>query len=462
MKFRYFSVVLALCFFDKTSAQILFNPSFDQLINDADDSCYYFVNPEMQNHQKDFFSFSDHNVRAEEKAEDSYFMTSYVFYEFTSISDSVPMRKSEQTTKENGDLILLQLYSWDVELMDWFAWRKWIHRYNTQGEKAYTFMLTYDKILNDWVKSSKESLSYDESGAKIYFTHEWNEDQKLWFLVNRTESQYDESEKVRVSARYRLDSNTNKWIGCCKNEYSYDVNGNNTQFIQYEWNSTTNDWIQWGKNEVSYDDEGNTELNIRYEWDNKIAEWEFVRKSEYNYNAEGDQFLDKFEWDISIDGWILKSMEENYYDNNGNRIIQVEYLWDSNTNSRIGSFKKICIYDDNGFNSVRINYTWDNEINNWKLRSKEFIDNSRVQTTGLDDFVENDVVLYPNPTDSYLNFSGISQSANIQIFSTHGILVKQLQFANETLDISNLPKGLFIITVNQQNQQLIKRKILKK
>ena len=76
-------------------------------------------------------------------------------------------------------------------------------------------------------------------------------------------------------------------------------------------------------------------------------------------------------------------------------------------------------------------------------------------------FDENKSVVYPNPTSSILNFSGISEIQNIKIIDLYGriILDKNLEATQEpNIDVNQLQSGTYIAIINND----LKVKFLKK
>lgn len=64
------------------------------------------------------------------------------------------------------------------------------------------------------------------------------------------------------------------------------------------------------------------------------------------------------------------------------------------------------------------------------------------------------VAFFPNPTKGELNISGTSAIVNVEIYSVHGAKQKQLAGDNiSQINISELPKGLYLITTTDVNGQ---------
>ena len=71
---------------------------------------------------------------------------------------------------------------------------------------------------------------------------------------------------------------------------------------------------------------------------------------------------------------------------------------------------------------------------------------------GIDDQITSAIRFYPNPTNDIINFSGMTRDLNISI---NDMLGKQVLFTsvsmNETLDVSNLEKGMYFLNFEGSN-----------
>ncbi|AZQ65560.1 carbohydrate-binding protein [Flammeovirga pectinis] len=84
--------------------------------------------------------------------------------------------------------------------------------------------------------------------------------------------------------------------------------------------------------------------------------------------------------------------------------------------------------------------------------------NSRVLS--LEDELQG-VAMYPNPVKNTLNFSGLSSIASIKVYNTIGIKVLSENVTN-SLDISSLQNGIYIVEVIQDNRRMVKKIIINK
>ena len=66
--------------------------------------------------------------------------------------------------------------------------------------------------------------------------------------------------------------------------------------------------------------------------------------------------------------------------------------------------------------------------------------------------------IFPNPADNSFTVSGINEVQQLKIYSIDGRLVKQEAVScSQSIDISELPQGLYYVNINKLNFKLIKQ-----
>ena len=73
-----------------------------------------------------------------------------------------------------------------------------------------------------------------------------------------------------------------------------------------------------------------------------------------------------------------------------------------------------------------------------------------------------ETILYPNPTNGNFTLKGLKNNATISIFDTKGTEVAYFQSLNETetFEVTHLQKGLYFLTIKNENQPTITKKLL--
>ncbi|WP_417607970.1 T9SS type A sorting domain-containing protein [Owenweeksia hongkongensis] len=86
-----------------------------------------------------------------------------------------------------------------------------------------------------------------------------------------------------------------------------------------------------------------------------------------------------------------------------------------------------------------------------------------VQGVGLEEEILIEVDVYPNPTSHVLNLENLTQKGTITLYNLSGKLLLQKAFKGESaqLDLSSLPKGVYLLELKSENDGRIFRKVMK-
>ncbi|KQR93794.1 propanediol utilization protein [Chryseobacterium sp. Leaf180] len=74
----------------------------------------------------------------------------------------------------------------------------------------------------------------------------------------------------------------------------------------------------------------------------------------------------------------------------------------------------------------------------------------------------NGIQMYPNPATEVLNITKVSDKANYKIYSAAGQLVGRGNVTDGKINITNLIKGAYVITIDEKGQDVFKSKFIKK
>ena len=84
-----------------------------------------------------------------------------------------------------------------------------------------------------------------------------------------------------------------------------------------------------------------------------------------------------------------------------------------------------------------------------------------VNLSGLSSITDLGLTVYPNPTTSILNVEGMHTTDIIQLFDLQGILMLTGYLQTNTLDISTLEKGVYLLRITRDGKHVQTTKILK-
>ncbi len=135
-------------------------------------------------------------------------------------------------------------------------------------------------------------------------------------------------------------------------------------------------------------------------------------------------------------------------------------------------FTSIGTVDGAGNSFFSLSYTFIDKapasgLNYYRLKQVDFDGNSTTFSPLVLDYklTENSSFVYPNPAENTLNLNlgSIGGKITIRIVSISGIVVKQLTYNNEPLNISNLSPGTFMIeAISPAGDPVFRSKFIKK
>ncbi len=86
----------------------------------------------------------------------------------------------------------------------------------------------------------------------------------------------------------------------------------------------------------------------------------------------------------------------------------------------------------------------------------------KMSSTGVADYGQELVQIHPNPSTGIVNFRGNNESYQVQVVNAQGeIKTEQIISGNAQLDLSHLPRGIYIVKIKDEKTSYIKKLILK-
>ena len=115
-----------------------------------------------------------------------------------------------------------------------------------------------------------------------------------------------------------------------------------------------------------------------------------------------------------------------------------------------------------------------NVVYTWQFNRNPFIDQPDLveyiwgnsvgvawdQELNVDEFDQNQISVYPNPTTNTISIKGLSVKADVQVFSIEGKLLNAFTYNNETTIDLNLPRGIYLLAITSENRQTVKKLIV--
>lgn len=340
---------------------------------------------------------------------------------------------------------------------------KYVYQYNSAGQPDSYAEYSMDGSTSLWFNDYREAYTYDDAGNPILITiDEWDADMEQWMTL-KIEYAYNLAGNPTTGSAYAWDPENSQWLLFASIEISYTAEGKEELMLISYWDEDTEQMVISEKDEYSYDTAENLVQSLISYWDPSEEKWIAVGREEYSYNSEGylSQVLSSnADWfDSSI--WTVYSKEEYEYNSAGNQVLSTNYLWEPAVNDWIAGSKTESGFDADDDITVSASYWWNSGSEAWMLSDKAFFYYSS-SSSGISEIVDRAMVVYPNPTDGIIYISGTQEPTTIQVFSENGKLLRTNNKVNSTLDISDLPAGVYFLHLSNTKNPAVNKRIIKR
>ncbi|MFA5814497.1 MAG: T9SS type A sorting domain-containing protein [Bacteroidales bacterium] len=435
-------------------------------------------------------------------------LESVVSYFYPTERDSFKIWKEVYEYNSAGKKASLARYTWDSRRNGWVGGMfpaeecfdcpgKFEYSYDKSGNQVLTDGF-YWGFQNKWVVITRQESGFDAYGNRVcYSFNRWSDEKKDWIPIHGQEYGYDEAGHTTSDAVYFWDTVKKAWNPYQKEEFFFNDQGKQTMYLRFLWDASRRDWTYHTKSEWTYDSLGTQTLyaNFAWTWVKKEYVWKEAdrKKTEYVYDSAGNQVSSTvYNWEPGYKKWTRYVQRKKSFDLAGNLIRDVNYRWSAGTDGWLGNDSAEWAYDYAGhvvsearynrssgnladlhrfgktervFDSAgdqiqETHYYWDTETKTFNLETKDFY-YYRTSTTGTQDIPADPIQIFPNPTTGILNLSGLAKPADVKIFSLQGMLIRTIHQVENTVDISDLPAGVYILNISESNHTLVKNFIIK-
>ena len=271
--------------------------------------------------------------------------------------------------------------------------------------------------------------------------------------IDKTEYIYNTQGLLKEETQYEFEDG--EWEEDERSIYEYDTNNNLTLVTTFDYDDS--DWVFDAKTEYTYQN-GKLDNELTFDW--ILDEWIEDQSINYIYDAQGD-LVETIELDYVDIDWMKDTRTEYTYDANHNCTSQITYDYDDDFGDWEIEGTITITYDltvpssviaglDNFSNSIT-------NVNNKILTIEEtsYSDGMPQMTmpytfyysgaAGMDEHDGSRLAIWPNPTTESLNLNteGMQQ---VDIFTIDGRQVMHLENGFETINVSSLAKGCYLLT----------------
>ena len=349
--------------------------------------------------------------------------------------------------------------------IDYYAnWGTWMLEYSEE----YTYD-DKDRV----VMIVRKAGEYEEYGDKSEYTYnaegwlmeelEYELEGGEWMLVNKYTYEYDADGHMVLAQGYSYEDG---WLDESKMTFEYDGGLlRNDVFYYYD---EEDGWMPNTRNDYTYNVQDLCTETLASNWE---GDWVESYKYEYEYDAAGNRLSSTESNRYDMEDWTYSERTEYSYDANRNCIGRSVYSYVPELEQWEFGGANVFVYDLSTpvDNTAGIFMVWNdelpiyNKVLNWQYEYEDETYSTQLYYSGcmgLDETAESRLSVWPNPASETLslNAKGLRQ---VEIFSMDGKLVKRMENSLETINVSNLAIGCYLLKVTFTDGDTTVRKFVK-
>jgi hypothetical protein len=194
--------------------------------------------------------------------------------------------------------------------------------------------------------------------------------------------EYDENGNAIVETFFQPNQRTGQWIQYKKNEFTYNADNLPSIIEVYEWN--IRQWVPQQKKEIIYNSQGKMLLSIDYAWNKIVNGWQDEIQYKVVYDINDNPILATLYSRVNEnDAWKAQEQKETNYDGNDNLILEINSIFDENTDSLVYTDKHQTIFCNPNIVTTE-DFSWSKRLNDWvKEKSVQNVRNSKNYMTPI-------------------------------------------------------------------------------
>lgn len=354
-----------------------------------------------------------------------------------------------------GNQTLSAHYSRDQENGPWIGSYKYEYSYKQNNKEWASIFYSWDYLINDWRFISRSISYYPNQNITLTDQFYYN-NQKEWELLDIYKSEIIREDSIETTTSYSQNNPLSDWIPLIKDISHLNSEGKPILLLRYSWKSDMDSWIPFHRSEIKYDDDGRLSMKAGYAWSQNDSTWKgrvaqkmFYGRRTYKYNDQGLLSLyTNFDWDLEKDVWIGQDDGQIalFYNENGDVSDEIHYDWNNQNEDFTKSLKISTYYNLTNQIVSQSQCAWDEEKAEWKTILQYFYYYNS-SSTGFNQYPQTEISIYPNPSSGIINITGLDQAAIVKIYSSHGQLLKSVNHVINTIDISDISSGIYLLTI---------------
>jgi hypothetical protein len=401
----------------------------------------------------------------------------------------------------SGNLVVTVTKAWDEKTNSFVNSSRDLFDFNGSHVKS-TFQF-WNESKNNWENQSRYLTDRNKDGLTTflklqdYVDNGWEDVARDFFVFGDNNIQVFGKEQTKLNS---------VWVNSIKTVQNLFNNDSKGKSVTSIWNSATKNWDDAGRQFILYLS-GTANIKEEITQDYVANRWENSRKDVVVYNKDNLKVFDAVRsWDSKSKSWVNLFRDfQDYYSNGATHHIQSDY-WDEESKKWLDHYR--ATFTNNGCR-IAANLTTGNTNSSQKsLKSNKILASGisintmesdghkliydfpsivnpanksviPIQMTlttqkpekiagiikeNITDQKQQDFLIFPNPARKYFyagfNTGGKSAILKITDLAGKSILQTQLKNNNEKVDISNIPKGLYIVSVISGKEILSKKLVV--
>jgi hypothetical protein len=314
---------------------------------------------------------------------------------------------------------------WDPISMTWTNSVKSTYTININGDPITNLQDIWIKSLNTWSPSAKVETTYtlvnkkSEETAAIWTGIAWEN-------TMRQTHKYDGSGMLVESKYDNWNQSNLSWTDVTLVTYTNNANGDKTQQLIKQWDNTGQIWVNNSLLTMTYTAANKLLTVLNKKWANNNV-WQNLFVSDYTYNS------------------------------NNQLISTVGRSWSVQNSTFTNNSKTEFTYISSGKPDQATQIYWDNSTSTWLqwIRSTYNYEGGPI---GIEELNEGHGFVYPNPSNSLITIIDPGTAGELYLTDLSGRILKKIQSetGHTTIDISELPRGVYLLTGSRKPVRVIK------
>ncbi len=315
----------------------------------------------------------------------------------------------------------------------------------------------------DWENDQKTRWEYDENNALVEFLVEfWENGQWTNYLIVNITNDENSLPIYDIARIWESD----QWVNSDSTTYEHDENGNMIKADLKLW--IDNEWVNWGLNQYAYDANNQKIMHMHSSWDGIIYFPYSLDSTEYN-EAGLETVIKHFTFADGI--WQKQELAERNYDELNTLIEEYIFKWENE--GWVNAYYFEYEFEDGLIKCDKLEWIDDEWVpsnsdfthpikiiingetilihKGYIIENSVMVYYSQTNVGVIENTNSYDYTIYPNPAKESIIIKA-SENSNInlvEIINTEGkvMFTEQLssQMAEHKVQVSELPKGLYLV-----------------